>query len=238
MNLVVDIGNTLVKAAVFKENKLVEVIQQRDFSENDIEALVSKYKVRNGIYSSVRGVDATKMLTKCKFLALSHTTPLPLKNLYKTPETLGKDRIAGVVAAGAEFKGDNVLVIDMGTCVTYDFINANNEYLGGSISPGFDMRFKALNTFTGQLPKVEYKNENPELIGNSTHNSIMSGVFYGFKNELQGIINHYNSQYTNLKVVLTGGDIELFELEPKNRIFADKFLVLKGLNIILDYNAE
>ncbi len=178
------------------------------------------------------------MLTKHKFLALSHTTPLPLENLYKTPETLGKDRIAAIVATSINYKGENVLVIDMGTCVTYDFLNANNQYLGGAISPGFEMRFKALNTFTGKLPKVEYKQDTPELIGNSTKNSILSGVFNGLKHEIQETINQYNLQYNNLKVVLTGGDIKLFDLEPKNRIFADKFLVLKGLNEILNYNAE
>lgn len=238
MNLVLDIGNTLCKLAVFNQNKLIEAVQQNDFSNEELNHFISRYNITEGIYASVRNDSSIKMLTKYNFLELNHNTPLPLTNNYKTPETLGKDRIAGVVGAYAENPNDNTLVIDMGTCITYDFVSSENEYLGGAISPGFEMRLKALNTFTGKLPKVEYQKGIPNLIGDSTENSILSGVYNGLKNEIQGVINQYDLQYNNLKVVITGGDFELFDLEPKNRIFADKFLVLKGLNEILNYNAE
>ncbi len=238
MNLVLDIGNTRCKAAVFNQNEMVEVMQQNVFTDDYIEEIIKKYNIKKGVYASVRTEKEIKVLTKYNFLELSHLTPIPLENKYKTPDTLGKDRIAGVVGAFAEHKNQNVLIIDMGTCITFDFVTAKNEYLGGAISPGFEMRLKALNILTGKLPKVEYDNTQPNLIGDSTKNSILSGVYNGLKNELQGVINQYISQYDNLKVVVTGGDYKLFDLEPKNRIFADKFLVLKGLNEILNYNAE
>ena len=131
-----------------------------------------------------------------------------------------------------------MLVIDIGTCVTFDFINSKNEYLGGAIAPGFEMRFKALNYFTGKLPVVYFKKEQLKLIGDTTESSIVSGVYNGMKNEIEGMINNFLTQYDDLKIVVTGGDIKLFDLEPKNRIFADEFLVVKGLNEILNYNAE
>ena len=157
---------------------------------------------------------------------------------YKTPETLGVDRIAASVGAKAIYKDTDLLVIDIGTCVTFDFINSKNEYLGGAIAPGFQMRFKALNYFTGKLPLVAFDKKQLKLIGNTTESSIISGVYNGMKNEIEGVINDYIIQYETLKVVVTGGDTNLFDLEPKNRIFADEFLVLKGLNEILNYNAE
>ncbi|MCB0402795.1 MAG: type III pantothenate kinase [Flavobacteriales bacterium] len=238
MNLVLDIGNTLMKVAVFNGDELIDMVQQPAFSENELDAIFTKHQIQQGIFSSVRDEEATKMLTKYNFLALSADTPLPLANHYKTPETLGKDRVAGIVGASRVYRNENVLVIDMGTCVTYDLVRAGKAYFGGAISPGFEMRFKALNTFTGKLPKVNFKQLPVEMIGDSTENSILSGVYYGLKNEVQGVINQYLSQYNDLKVVLTGGDFELFDLEPKNRIFADQFLVLKGLNEILNYNAD
>lgn len=238
MILAIDIGNTLTKLAVFEGDKIVEVISEKEIKSADINTLVKNFDVQSIIVSSVADKnDLKELLKNHNFLVLNHNTPIPLQLKYKTPETLGLDRIAAVVAAKKMY-AENVLVIDMGTCITYDFINADNEYLGGGISPGFKMRFKALNTFTQKLPLINFDNNKLMLVGNSTESSIISGVYNGMKNEVNGIINNYLSQYKNLKIVVTGGDRNLFDLEPKNRIFADEFLVLKGLNEILKYNEK
>ncbi|MDF1672669.1 MAG: type III pantothenate kinase [Vicingaceae bacterium] len=238
MILAVDIGNTLVKLAVFEGDKVLKVISKKEVANAEFSTLVSEFNIKKGIISSVSAKNETiELLKNYNFLELSYTTPLPLQIKYKTPQTLGLDRIAAVVAAKKEIF-ENVLVIDMGTCVTYDFVNDNNEYLGGAISPGFEMRFKALNIFTGKLPLIKFDKDKLMLVGNSTENSIISGVYNGLRNEIQGIINNYLLQYKNLKIVVTGGDRNLFDLEPKNRIFADEFLVLKGLNKILRFNEK
>ncbi|MBL4592262.1 MAG: type III pantothenate kinase [Flavobacteriales bacterium] len=239
MNLVIDIGNTLVKLAVFEGDKLLETIVEKQLEESLIVSLYENHNIKKGIYASVRASNEDEtLLKKYNFYPLSHLTPLPLAIKYKTPETLGIDRIAAVVGAKVKFKNTDLLVMDLGTCITYDFVNSKNEYLGGAIAPGFQMRFKALNHFTGKLPLVNFNVANLKLIGNTTETSIVSGVYNGMKNEVIGAINSYLSQYETLKIVVTGGDINLFDLEPKNRIFADEFLVLKGLNEILNYNAE
>lgn len=239
MNLVIDIGNTFTKLAVFEGDTLVDVIQQDTFLEEDILSVKNKYSITSGIFSSVKGEKKQhQLLKKHNFYALTHTTPIPLDLLYKTPDTLGLDRIAAVVGARTLIKEGDVLVIDMGTCITYDIINTDDEYMGGSISPGFNMRFKSLHHFTGKLPMIHYKKEHVKLIGDSTEKAIKSGVFNGLYHEITGIINSYLKQYEDLKIVITGGDAILFDLAPKNRIFADKFLVLKGLNEILRYNEE
>ena len=238
MILAIDIGNTLTKLAVFEGDKIVEVISKKEIKNTDINTLVKNFDVKSIIVSTVSDKnDLKELLKNHNFLVLNHHTPIPLQLKYKTPETLGLDRIAAAVAAKKMY-AENVLVIDMGTCITYDFININNEYLGGGISPGFKMRFKALNTFTQKLPLINFDNNKLMLVGNSTENSIISGVYNGMCNEVNGIINNYLSQYKNLKIVVTGGDRNLFDLEPKNRIFADEFLVLKGLNEILKYNEK
>ena len=239
MNLVLDIGNTFIKLAVFDKNILLETSVQMKLDDLLIASFFKKYKITNCIFSSViKNKKNEILLKKYNFLPLTHLTPLPLTIHYKTPETLGIDRIAAVVGAKKSFDNTNLLVIDIGTCVTYDFINSKGKYFGGSISPGFNMRFKALNYFTEKLPLITFNKENLMLIGNSTEKSIISGVYNGMKNEINGIINDYISQYATLKIVVTGGDINLFDLEPKNRIFADKFIVLKGLNEILINNEK
>lgn len=240
MNLIIDIGNTLVKLAVFEQNKLIETVCEENFSKNTIDRLIQQYNIQKGIYSTVRDEHkVNELLKNYNFLNLDHTTPLPLELVYKTPETLGLDRIAAVVGAKTQLEeGGNFMVVDMGTCITYDVVNANNKYLGGAISPGLNMRFKALNSFTGKLPLINYRETLIELTGDSTENAILSGVYNGIAHEIKGFINSYMKQYDDLKIVITGGDANLFDLEPKNRIFADKFLVLKGLNEILLYNEE
>ena len=239
MNLVLDIGNTFIKLAVFNKNILLETSVQKKLDDSLIDSFFQKYTITNCIFSSVTNNKKNEtLLKKYNFLPLTHLTPLPLSINYKTPETLGIDRVAAVVGAKSCYPKNNLLVIDIGTCIKYDFLNSKDEYLGGSISPGFNMRFKALHQFTGKLPLIEFKKENLTLIGDSTEKSIISGVYNGMKTEINGVIKAYIKQYEPLKVVITGGDINLFDLVPKNRIFADKFLVLKGLNEILIFNEK
>ncbi len=239
MNIVIDIGNTRIKLAVFDQNELMYTAIVDELNEETLIKHIVGNNVSQGILSSVsNNVALNELLKKYNFFHFNHATPLPLALKYATPKTLGLDRIAAVVGARQVVAKGNLLAIDLGTCVTYDFLNDKNEYLGGGISPGFEMRFKALNKFTGKLPLVKYKKNKLALIGNSTENSIISGVYNGLKNEIEGLIKQYEEQYKNLKIVVTGGDINLFDLAPKNRIFADEFLVLKGLNEILIYNEE
>jgi len=236
MKLVIDIGNTLAKLAVFEQDNIIDYLIEKEINDEKINLFILKYEIKSVIISSVRGNETFKMLKKYKLLHFSSVTPVPFKNCYHTPETLGLDRVAGVVSAMQQFNNSNVLVIDMGTCITFDFITAKKEYLGGGISPGFEMRFKALHHFTGKLPLIEYDKTQNNIIGKSTVSSIISGVYNGVKNEVEGTIQQYISQYPDVKIIVTGGDKKRFDLEPKNRIFADEFLVLKGLNEILNYN--
>jgi type III pantothenate kinase len=238
MNLVIDIGNTLTKLAVFEQDKLIFDVAMEELNNKILAKFISKYTIKRAIISSVRQNLEPEMLKMYNFLTFSHLTPIPLQLHYQTPQTLGLDRIAAVVGAKKMVGETDVLIIDIGTCVTYDFLNAQAAYLGGGISPGFAMRFKALNHFTAQLPLVNFTKDKLQLIGDTTEKSIISGVYNGMEQEINGTINQYLQQYKNLKIVVTGGDINLFDLAPKNRIFADKFLVLKGLNEILNYNEK
>lgn len=238
MNFVIDQGNTFSKLAVFEGDKLVKHEVVKEIDDQIINSFISKYDVKQSLFSSVRGKTATKVLKKYNFLELSYLTPLPLTINYKTPETLGIDRIAAVVGAKKMHAATNLLVIDMGTCITVDLLSSKGIHLGGSISLGLKMRLKALNEFTGKLPLIELTDQQPNRIGDTTETSILSGVYYGVKNELEGVIQDYMAQYSDLKIVVTGGDSNLFDLEPKNRIFADDFLVLKGLNEIIRYNEK
>jgi type III pantothenate kinase len=207
-----------------------------------VQEILNRFNIVHSIISNVRNTAnnlENLLSTSTNFYQLNEQILLPFQNLYATPTTLGKDRMALIAAACNLFPQQNVLVVDMGTCITYDVVTADKKYFGGAISPGLNMRFKALNQFTGNLPLVEItENEKPNLIGDSTINSIKSGVYNGVKTELEGIIASYNKQYENIQVVLTGGNAEMFDLESKNRIFADKFFLLKGLNEILEYNAK
>jgi type III pantothenate kinase len=239
MILAIDIGNTFSKLAVFEGDTMQKHLVVEKITDATINELKQEFSIIGGIYASVKGQsEVNELLKKHNFLALDHTTNLPLTLNYKTPDTLGLDRIAAAVAGASNYDGENVLVIDMGTCVTYDFVNSKKVYLGGGISPGFEMRFKSLHQFTGKLPLVDFNKDKLTLIGDSTENSIISGVYNGLENELNGIINSYSQQYNNLNIVVTGGDANLFDLEPKNRIFADEFLVLRGLKEILNYNEK
>ncbi|MBI2280748.1 MAG: type III pantothenate kinase [Bacteroidetes bacterium] len=242
MNLVIDIGNTLTKVAVFSDNKIIFNKNYETLTVADVQTVLKDFNIVCSMMSNVKNdqLELEHLLMKeTRFFSLNEHILLPFVNLYSTPNTLGKDRIALVAAAATLFSKTDVLVIDAGTCITYDFIDKNNNYLGGSIAPGVNLRLKSLNQNTGKLPLVDFsENEQPKLIGDSTVNSIKSGVFYGVKFEIERVIDEYTERYENLQTVITGGNAEMFDLESKNRIFADKFFLLKGLNEILKYNAK
>jgi type III pantothenate kinase len=172
------------------------------------------------------------------FIILDERTPLPIKVQYQTPQTLGKDRLAAVVGASFLQPEKDILVIDAGTAITYELIEASGIYLGGNISPGMSIRFKALNHFTGKLPLVQEEKEEVPLIGFSTKTAIQAGVVKGIIYEMDGYINELRSRYPELLVFLTGGHSFYFERRLKNTIFANINLVLTGLNRILEYNVE
>ena len=240
MNLIIDIGNTTAKIAVFSGNELLEKVSTD--SKNIIETikkLSKKYELVQGIISSVSTYDPSLMKENIrlkKIIVLDRKTRVPFENLYKSPETLGVDRIALASAAVAEYPGKNVLVIDAGTCITYDFVTIEGAYLGGAIAPGIDMRYKALNTFTARLPLLE--KGSFELIGTNTASSIHSGILNGVFNEIEGVIEQYKAQYQTLTVVLTGGDTNFLAKMLKSTIFANPNFLLVGLNSILIHKSD
>lgn len=234
MNLILDIGNTRAKFALFEGQTLL--FQEVGDNQEFLSFLKGK-KIKNAVVSSViknQFVELEKTLD-CPIIHISSSTPIPIENLYLTKDTLGVDRLANAVAANSIFPQRNVLVVDCGTCVKYDFVNHKNQYLGGSISPGLQMRFKALNQFTGKLPLLKPE-AHPSLIGDSTETAITSGVINGLVAEIKGVIKSYTSIYENLTVILTGGDASFFDKELKSNIFVEPTLTLIGLNEILLYN--
>lgn len=246
MKLIIDYGNTLVKVALFQKDSLHTLKSFQSTSVDQLKEFLEDFEINSGnatilnnaIVSSVIDYpeDIKSWLTnKYNLIELNSHTPIPIKIKYKTPQTLGNDRIALAVAGSQFYPENDVLVIDAGTCITFDFVSKNSEYHGGSISPGLQMRFKALNTFTDKLPLVKPV-DNPELVGDSTANSIISGVMCGIYSEVDGIIDRYKMKFPDVKTILTGGDIIYFDKMLKNNIFANSNFVLKGLNMILDYN--
>jgi type III pantothenate kinase len=239
MNLAIDIGNTRVKAAVFEEDKLIELfVFDKKIIISQIRKIIKKHPISLGIMSNVGSVSAKKMAQLKKsfdFMVVSASLKVPFTNLYKTPKTLGVDRIALVAGAVKQFPNKNVLIIDAGTCITFDFIDSKASYLGGAISPGINMRYKALNKFTANLPLITTL-QLDDFIGKNTEESIISGVLNGVQNEINGIIEAYREKYLHLTVVLTGGDTNFLSKQLKSSIFANQNFVLQGLNEILKFN--
>lgn len=240
-NLVIDTGNTFTKIAVFEDDKLVFITKVSELKEEDLNTIVQKYAIKQLIYASVKQDFAFNVdVTVLKF---SHQTKIPIHNLYLTPETLGLDRLAAVIGANHLFNSADVLVIDAGTCITYDFINKQKEYKGGSISPGLQMRFKAMHEFTGKLPLVVLDENNTAFYGASTSEALQSGVVNGLIFEVTGYINHYLNQHPETKIILCGGDASFFDTRLKNSIFAHQILtephlVLIGLNKVVNYQHD
>lgn len=240
MNLVVDIGNTLVKIAVFQDDKLLKkkVSLRPDFLKNLEELQQSFPETDHAIISAVTKISPRwlqKIEEKCKVYILTADLPQVFSNKYATPNTLGHDRIALVSAACRSYPKQNVLVVDAGTCITYDFKNDKDEYPGGAISPGLHMRYKAMHTFTERLPLLEPE-EEVSLTGNSTRNSMHAGVIFGLTAEIDQMITAYKAENKELTVILTGGDAQFLCKRLKNSIFANSNFLLEGLNYILEYN--
>jgi len=242
MNLVIDVGNTQVKLAVFERDKvLIDISCSRNELKSELNKIKKNFLITNSIISSV-ALLSKKELSEIKeiipqIILLTHKIAVPFKNLYDTPKTLGVDRIALAAASVSIYPNKNVLVVDAGTCITYDFVDESGSYLGGAITAGVKMRYKSLNTFTDKLPLL-----NPtypkNVIGKSTEESIHSGIINGVIGEIFSIINQYEEQYKNLTVVLTGGDTNFLAERLKNGIFANPIFLLEGLNMILKYNSK
>lgn len=240
MNLTIDIGNTRNKFAVFDKNEIVDIITNSELSVSVIQNILTKYSnVENAILSTVKNIDSSiksyLSSSLSYFMELDEKSEIPVENLYKTKSTLGKDRLAAIIGANNIYPDTSVLVIDMGTAITFDFLNKNNQYLGGTISPGLEMRFKALNHFTGKLPLLN-KNESYNIIADNTTNAIISGVQNGIIFEVDGYINSLKNKYDDLKIILTGGDAIFFDKKLKNTIFVNLNLNNIGLNKILEHN--
>jgi len=245
MDLVIDFGNTLMKFALFSGLQIVKTGHTETNSGTDLIAFTKSFlkgypNTQRAIISSVIDYPAKfdeYLSSGFIFLRFTHQTPLPVKLLYETPETLGKDRMAIASASAVLYPGRNILAIVSGSCITYDFTDSGSVYHGGAISPGLDMRFKALHTFTQHLPLMKGIEKVP-LTGKTTGESIRSGVINGTRAEIEGIISRYRSVYENLTVLLSGGNLNYFDKYLKNNIFAVPNLVLKGLKIILDFNEK
>jgi len=241
-NLVIDIGNTRTKIALFNQHDLMFNVPVEHLTVNHLRMLKDEHvQLDKAILSSVKKVDeeVLQFLREefSNFIELDHQTSLPVVNTYETPETLGKDRLAAAVGANELFPDQNILIIDAGTAITYDLVSENNEFLGGNISPGMQMRYKALNQFTGKLPLVEYADDF-ELVGSNTTDAIRAGVQNGIVYEMNGTIEAFNRIYENLQIVMTGGDSIFFDKILNYTIFVHFNLTLIGLNRILEYNAE
>jgi len=240
MNLIIDVGNTFIKLAVFKNNILVDKIKctKNEFLD-DFQKISNQYKeIKAVIISSVGNFTEEEVLfikKKYHTVILTHNTTIPFKNKYKTPKTLGVDRIALVSSAAFQFPDKNVLIIDVGSCITFDFLNSENEYLGGSISPGIDLRYQSLHNYTDKLPLLRPKIIKKNL-GSSTETSIHIGVLQGVVKEIDGFITNYKEKYKELTIILTGGGAHYLVDSLKNDIFANSNFLLEGLNYILQNN--
>jgi type III pantothenate kinase len=242
MKLVLDLGNTNKKICVFQQGRLVHLEISDQLSLRTLKEIIGNYpQITDGIMASVVAIPAylKNFLEQhlLHFIELNNRTLVPVINKYKTPGRLGKDRLACAVAGSSLFSGFPVLVVNAGTCITYDFVTAGREYLGGAISPGIRMRFKALHTFTEKLPLVDLA-ENVPLTGDDTENSIASGVVNGAIEEIKGVVRLYRQHHPNLQVVLSGGDADYLDKRLKIRIFAFPNIVLVGLYEILEYNLK
>ncbi len=245
ITLCFDFGNTRLKCAVFNNSSIVEIISLDNDNDDTIKGLLNKYQPQKTILSSVidHNINVEKILSSVSsFHKLSHLSKFPFASAVSKPETIGADRLA--LAAGAVYfhPQKNNLVIGLGTCITFNFINKYNQFLGGSISPGMEMRFKSLQTFTAKLPLIKPDlsaiGTGFPLTGYDTKTNILSGVLLGMAKEIDGIIMDYAEKFSNFNVLLTGGDAPYFARHIKSKIFADPDLIFKGLYAISEYNDD
>ncbi|MBQ8968299.1 MAG: type III pantothenate kinase [Bacteroidaceae bacterium] len=238
MNLIVDIGNTRAKLVIFDGECPVEVTAT-DHNLTALPALAEQYACQRAIVSTTAGMPplAQERIGALPYpvVHLQADTPLPIRNHYRTPGTLGTDRLAAVVGAQAMKPGRDLLVIDCGTCITYDLLDREGNYWGGNISPGVAMRLEAMHRLTARLPLVEREGPVPQ-VGYDTETAIRCGVMQGVGHEIEGFIRYFQKKYPSVLVFLTGGDARNLDISKNCTIFADEILVPRGLNQILNYN--
>lgn len=239
MNLAIDIGNTRTKLGIFNQQNLSTVMTLENSKEINFTEIISNFDIQKSIISST--IEIPEYILEAlnelpQHFILDATTKLPFQNLYSSKDTLGKDRLALIAAAQANYPNQNNLVIGCGTCITFNFINQNNEFLGGSIHPGLKMRLQAMHTFTGKLPLVTLENK-VDLIANDTKSNMLSGVLLAASKEIDGMIDEYLVKFPEMNIIITGGDADLLVYRLKNEIFAVPNFTLIGLNHILEYNA-
>lgn len=240
MNLVIDSGNTRIKLALFEKDKLIrkEIAPEAQAAKELIQSIYAEHVIVSSVNLDAQEILSWAEGTRTKII-LTPQLELPIAIEYKTPHTLGVDRIAAVCGAYDMFPNHNCLVIDTGTCITYELLEASGNYRGGAISPGVSMRFEAMHKFTRRLPLISSRdNSSYPLIGNTTETCMQSGVINGTSEEIKGMISQYQQLYTDLKVILCGGDYSFFENRLKPAIFVAPDLVLYGLNRILRYHVE
>jgi type III pantothenate kinase len=245
-NLVIDVGNTFIKVAVFNQDKIIFSDQSSALSQNTIYQIKEKYQPQNLIISSVRenlGMDIKALESDFNYIIFNQSISTPIQNNYQSKATLGLDRLAAVVGAQHLYPKQHVLVIDAGTCITYDVVNDKGEYYGGSISAGIEMRFTAMHQFTSKLPLVNFDENFDENYGSNTPNAIRSGVINGVVFEVEGFINQQLGQHPKTKIILCGGNSAFFDSRFKNSIFAhlilhEPNLVLIGLNTVVNYQHD
>jgi type III pantothenate kinase len=240
MNLVIDAGNTSIKLAVFRKKELLFLTTtDRPGFPKAVKDVFSKFpEIAHALVASVGSLtkkEINVLAIFCKVQLLTSVASVPFKNSYASPQTLGVDRIALATAAFYKYPQTNTLVIDAGTCITYDIINDRGEYCGGAISPGLLMRYRALHQHTANLPLLD-PSPFVELIGNTTEKSMHSGVINGICQEIDGVVSQYHNRFEHLTVILTGGDGQFLSNRLKNTIFAHSNFLLEGLNYLLEYN--
>lgn len=241
MNLIIDIGNSFTKLAIFENNEEIYFEKTAICEPETIHKLKRQFSGIKNCILSATGQIPTNLPSFLQaefefFLEFTHRALLPFRIQYETPETLGLDRIAGIAGAQALFPRENVLIIDAGTAITFDMKTDENVFVGGNIAPGLNMRFRALHEFTHKLPLVEPGKNS--FLGNSTKQAIINGVVNGITYEMEGVIAESVKNYKDLTIIMTGGDTNLFEIKVKSPIFVVQNLVRLGLNIILNYNVE
>lgn len=240
MNLIIDVGNSQIKVAVFKQDELVSVaVKQVDALLDHVQKIFKKHSGIGHIMVSSVGHLPNSVIESLEksapVMMLSNTLMVPFINDYASPESLGVDRIALVASAFSAYPNQNCLVIDAGSCITYDFIDQNGHYKGGAISPGLMMRFKAMHTFTADLPLID-SFEFGNFIGTNTQECMISGVVNGSLNEIDAVISQYQKKFKDLTVILTGGDSHFLSKRLKSSIFAHPNILLRGVNCILELN--
>ncbi len=237
--LCLDFGNTRLKCAVFNNNEIKDVITLEDDSVETINNLISTYKPNKSILSSVidHNPEIENILSaKTKFHKLTHQSKLTFTTPVGKPETIGADRLALIAGAVHFYASKHNLIIGLGSCITYNFVDKFHAFLGGSISPGLEMRFKAMHEFTAKLPLIKADSNFP-LVGYDTKTNLLSGVILGMRKEIDGTIEEYALRYSNFNVHLTGGDMGFFVPHLKNKIFASPHLIYKGLYAISEANS-